>query len=101
LIFPLNYIVGTIMFPLKFLGEFASVISMSFRLFGNIFGGFIIASIYYGGIGNSIILNILGIPINFAIISFFVIFEGFLQAFVFSMLAITNIGMAIQSKEGH
>ncbi|MBA3752431.1 F0F1 ATP synthase subunit A, partial [Candidatus Dependentiae bacterium] len=45
--FPLNILVGLLMLPLKLLGEFASIISLSFRLFGNIFGGTIILNIVH------------------------------------------------------
>jgi F-type H+-transporting ATPase subunit a len=100
LIFPLNLITGLIMLPLKLLGELASIISISFRLFGNIFGGFIISSIYHKGISGSLWLNIAGTVsgINLIVTLFFVLFEGFLQAFVFSILSLTTIAMAVQTE---
>lgn len=95
--FPLNIIAGLIMLPLKVLGELASVISISFRLFGNIFGGSIITAIFQRGISGSILLNLVGtvFGINLILIGFFILFEGFLQAFVFSILSLTNIAMAV------
>lgn len=100
IIFPFNIIAGLVMLPLKLLGEFATVLSISFRLFGNIFGGYIIGLIYHNAISGSILLSTIGIltGVNFLIASFFIIFEGFLQAFVFSILTLTNIAMAVQTE---
>ncbi len=99
--FPFNIIAGLIMLPLKVLGEVASVISISFRLFGNIFGGAIITTIFQKGVSGSVILNLVGtlFGINLILIGFFILFEGFLQAFVFSILSLTNIAMAVQIEE--
>jgi len=87
-----------IMFPLNVVGKLASVISLSFRLFGNIFGGVIIAKIYFGAIEGSWLTEIFGIPLGLAITSFFGLFEGFLQAFVFTMLTITYLSTAVAKK---
>lgn len=99
IIFPFNLIAGLIMLPLKLLGEFAGVISVSFRLFGNIFGGYVIASIFHKSISGSIIWHIAGLGLGLIITGFFIIFEGFLQAFVFSILTLTNISMAVGGQE--
>lgn len=91
-----------IMFPLNVVGKLASIISISFRLFGNIFGGSIITHIYFGAIQNSIISQILGLllGLNIIIVLFFGLFEGFLQAFVFTMLSLTYLSISLQG-EGH
>lgn len=101
IIFPFNLLVGLILLPLKLLGEIASVISISFRLFGNIYGGSIISKIYQKAIHGSLLYNLLGfaIGINFLITAFFVLFEGLLQAFVFSILTLTNIALATMAHE--
>lgn len=100
IMFPFNLLLGIVMLPLKILGELATIVSISFRLFGNIFGGFIITSIYHHAISGSVLFNILGTATGFNIVitSFFILFEGFLQAFVFSILSITNIAMAVQTE---
>lgn len=87
-----------LMFPLHVLGKLATVISMSFRLFGNIFGGHIISSIYHGAIQGSLTAELLGLftGTNLAIMFFFGLFEGGLQAFVFCMLTLTYLSIAIQ-----
>lgn len=99
--FPLNLIAGLFMLPLKLLGELATVISLSFRLFGNIFGGYIISTIYYKALSGSILFQIIGLlsGVNLLIAVFFILFEGFLQAFVFSILSLTNTIMAIKTEE--
>ena len=101
IIFPLNFIVGLGMLPIKLLGEIALVFSLAFRLFGNIFGGAIIMGIFQQGVSNSILWQSIGMlsGISLLITGFFLIFEGFLQAFVFSILTLTNITMAIAVEE--
>lgn len=90
-----------LMFPLNLLGHFSKVISMSFRLFGNIFGGAVITKIYADTLGESVILQLLGLctGMNFLVIGFFVLFEGFIQAFVFVMLTLTYLAIAVQHEE--
>ena len=93
-----------VMFPLHVISKIASIVSISFRLFGNIFGGFIISEIYFKQvIEGSWWKESLGLltGINFVIKGFFGVFEGFLQAFVFTMLTITYLSMAVQTDDTH
>ena len=76
-----------IMIPLNIVSELSSVISHSFRLFGNIFGGFMIVTIV------SSLVKFLMVPI--ALQAFFGLFSGLVQAFVFTMLSITYIGQKV------
>ena len=89
-------------FPLNVIGKLASVVSVSFRLFGNIFGGSLISQIYFGAISKwwwlEAICLIFGI--NLVITGFFTLFEGALQAFVFTMLTLTYLSLALQ-EDGH
>jgi len=87
-----------IMLPLNIIGKFSSIISISFRLFGNIFGGSIITKLYFSAIRGSILLELFGIlsGFNVLLVFFFTIFEGLLQAFVFSMLTLTYISIGTQ-----
>lgn len=89
------------MLPLHVVGLFATIISISFRLFGNIFGGVVISHLYLKTIGGNVIWELAGIisGINIIIALFFIIFEGIIQAFVFSMLSLTYLSLAV-SKEG-
>ncbi len=90
-----------LMFPLHVIGKIASIFSISFRLFGNIFGGSIISEIWFGFIEGSLWLELLGIlsNLNLLIFLFFGLFEGFLQAFVFTMLTITYLGIALKKDD--
>jgi len=99
-----------LMFPLNVVGKLATIVSMSFRLFGNIYGGATIGSIFFNLIRSSLSLDTLaittgikftglfvfGTAINLTIVMFFGLFEGFIQAFVFSMLALTYLSTAIR-----
>ncbi|HBN26026.1 MAG TPA: ATP synthase F0 subunit A [Desulfobacteraceae bacterium] len=76
------------MMPLNLIGEIAKVISISFRLFGNIMGGSIIILVV-SYLTYSIILP----PFLNA---FFGIFVGTIQAFVFTMLTIVYISVQVQ-----
>lgn len=70
-------------FYLNIVGQIANVVSHSFRLFGNIFGGGIIIIIV------SELLRYFLIPVG--LFAFFGLFAGIIQAFVFSMLAVSYI----------
>lgn len=74
--------------PLNIIGELAKVISISFRLFGNIVGGAIIMSVV------SFLVYYMVLPIGLNL--FFVFFVGAVQAFVFTMLTLTYIAVAIK-----
>jgi F-type H+-transporting ATPase subunit a len=87
-----------IMFPLNVIGKVASIISLSFRLFGNIFGGVIITKIFISAIEGNIFTEIPGLIFGIPITFFFSLFEGFLQGFVFMMLTLTYLSIAVQGK---
>ena len=76
-----------LMAPLNVIGELAKVVSISFRLFGNIMGGSIIILVV-SYLTYSIILPPF---LNF----FFVIFIGAIQAFVFTMLTLVYISVHV------
>lgn len=84
-------------FPLEVLGKLATIISLSFRLFGNIFGGSVISTMWGHAVSGSIIGQLAGLllGINLIIMLFFGIFEGLIQAFVFSILSLTYLTMTI------
>ncbi len=90
------------MFPLHIMGKISSLISLSFRLFGNIFGGMVISHIWFGFASTSIICNIANfLGIGFVINLFFGIFEGLIQSFVFAMLSLTYLSLALAHEETH
>jgi F-type H+-transporting ATPase subunit a len=75
------------MFLLDIVGEFSKLVSMSFRLFGNILGGSIILLVI------SSLVNYIVMPVGLML--FFNLFVGTVQAFVFTMLALTYISVQI------
>lgn len=90
-----------LMAPLHVVGAISSIISLSFRLFGNIFGGFIISSLYASALSDSWIAQSLGLltGANMQMLLLFGIFEGLIQAFVFTMLTMTYLSMEITQDE--
>ncbi|MDW7708967.1 MAG: F0F1 ATP synthase subunit A [Deferrisomatales bacterium] len=76
------------MFPLNVIGEAAKVVSMSFRLYGNVMGGSIIILVV-----SHLVHHLIFPPLLSA---FFGLFVGTVQAFVFAMLTLTYISVALQ-----
>ncbi|MEW6490681.1 MAG: F0F1 ATP synthase subunit A [Thermodesulfobacteriota bacterium] len=76
------------MFPLNVIGEAAKVVSMAFRLYGNVMGGSIIILVVSHLVYHLIIPPFLS--------AFFGLFVGTVQAFVFAMLTLTYISVALQ-----
>ena len=73
---------------LELIGEFAKVVSFSFRLFGNIFAGEVLLLIM-------MTLVPLLAPFPFILMEFFV---GFIQALVFAMLTLIFLKVATESE---
>lgn len=85
-----------LMFPLHVVGKLATVVSISFRLYGNILGGATITSLYFQALQGSWIYELAGLcTANMVMFLFFGLFEGFLQAFVFTMLTVTYLSIAV------
>ena len=78
---PVNFFVGI----LELLSELAKIISLSFRLFGNVFAGEVLLVI----VGS---LAPYGAPVPFLVLEVFV---GFIQALVFAMLTMVFISSAV------
>ena len=76
------------MMPLNVIGELAKVVSISFRLFGNIMGGAIIILVV-----SYLTYNIVFPPLLNA---FFGLFVGTIQAFVFTMLTVVYISVQVK-----
>lgn len=90
-----------VMLPINIIGHFSKIISLAFRLFGNIFGGSIIMELWTHAIAGNIIAELLGLitGLNFIIVLFFGVFEGLIQAFVFAMLTLTYLTIAVQQED--
>lgn len=99
----LNILMAAFTGPFEVLGKLTNLVSLSLRLFGNIFGGAIIGGLFKQTIANSLIgqLVALFLGLNLIIALFFGLFEAYIQAFVFSILSTTYLTMAVQSHEEH
>lgn len=76
------------MMPLNVIGELAKIVSISFRLFGNIMGGSIIILVV-----SYLTFSLVLPPFLYA---FFGLFVGTVQAFVFTMLTIVYISVQVK-----
>ena len=89
--FTIRHPVSTFVGLLEFISEFVKIISFSFRLFGNVFAG-------------EVLLVIVGflvpyfVPLPFL---FLEVFVGFIQAFIFSMLTLVFVAMAVSGEAEH
>lgn len=90
-----------VMAPINIIGRLATIVSISFRLFGNIFGGSIITGLYFQAVERSVISMVLLPGVSMIVMLFFIVFEGLLQSFVFTMLTLTYLSMTIQGEGGH
>lgn len=75
--------------PINLMGEIATPISLSFRLFGNILGGLIIMTLLYQALGWFAL-----IPAPAILHMYFDLFAGLLQSFIFGMLTMVFISLA-------
>jgi F-type H+-transporting ATPase subunit a len=76
------------MAPLNVIGEIAKVVSISFRLYGNIMGGAIIVLVV-----SHLVYELILPPV---LMGFFSIFVGTIQAFVFTMLTLVYISVQVK-----
>jgi F-type H+-transporting ATPase subunit a len=80
--------------PLHIIGEISRVISLSFRLFGNIFGGEVLVTVMYALLGSIFIgfgtFIFLGVELLF----------GLIQALIFSILTLVYISTAVAGHAG-
>lgn len=112
-----NIIAGILSFPLEVLSKLSNVLSLSLRLFGNIFGSSIMITMfkqattgaslvgYITAIAEySIVASIIAAPLLVLFVSIislilafgFGLVESLIQAFVFSILTLTYITLATQ-----
>ena len=84
-----------LMLPLNIVGELATPVSLSFRMFGNISGGFVIMGLLYAVLkfaGETLIgMPILAVGIPAFLHIYFDVFAGVLQAFIFIMLTMVFV----------
>ena len=76
-----------LLFPINLIGEVATPLSLSLRLFGNVMSGTVMLGLWYGMMP---LLFSLGIP-SF-LHAYFDLFSGAIQAYVFCMLTMVYVG---------
>lgn len=87
-----------LMVPLHIIGELARPLSLSIRLFGNIFGEETVIAVFVL-IVTSVLGNLL-LPLQFPMM-LFAIFGAFIQSLVFSMLVCIYIAVSVAGHEEH
>ena len=90
LVNPFKNPIGAMIGIIELIGEFVRLVSLSFRLFGNILAGSVIIAVatYFAPYGAP------------GILSLFEVFIGFLQAAVFALLTLFFIKLAIEEPHG-
>ena len=107
--FEMNIVVRTVFVPLNVIEELVKPVTLSLRLFGNIFAGvvmvFLLGQLY--GAGAAFIAHFVYGTFGLALLIvwklFDVFFVGTIQAFIFMLLTIIYFGMAREGleEEGH
>ncbi|MFA7467870.1 MAG: F0F1 ATP synthase subunit A [Desulfotomaculaceae bacterium] len=82
--------------PINIVEELAKPITLAFRLYGNIFAGEVLVAVLLGMI--PITADLLGGFLASIIWLGFSVFVGFIQAFIFTMLTIAYVSMAVGSE---
>lgn len=85
------------LFPIEVVSEFARIISLSFRLFGNIFAGDVLLTIMYA-IAKAVAVTAVGLLVPVVFLGLEALF-GFIQALVFALLTLIYIALAVA--DGH
>ena len=78
-------------FPINLIGEVATVVSLSLRLFGNIMAGTVMITLYY-----TLMPIFVKIGIPAALHAYLDVFSGAIQAYVFTMLTMVFINNKIE-----
>jgi len=93
-----NLIVGCAMLPLEIMGKLSNIISLAFRLFGNILTGSLISSLWLSCRSGSLLWHTIGLlsGANLLITLLFGLLEGGVQAFVFVMLSVSFLSRSLQ-----
>jgi F-type H+-transporting ATPase subunit a len=73
--------------PIEIVSQFARIISLTFRLFGNVFGGEVLLTIILK-LAAPILVVFIGLELFF----------GFIQALIFMSLSLAYIGLALGSE---
>jgi len=87
-----------ILFPIEVIGEFARIISLSARLFGNVFAGEALLAVMYAITAK---IGFLLVPVVVPVVFLFLeLLFGTIQALVFAMLTLVYIALAAAHEHG-
>ncbi len=84
-----------IMFPINVIEELTKPITLTFRLFGNMFASVLMVTVI------TALLPIYLVPVGELIWKPFALFIGAIQAFIFALLTIIYLSMAVTVEEEH
>lgn len=86
-------------FPLELIAEFARIISLSFRLFGNVFAGEVLIAVMVGiAAATWFTVATLAVPTIFLYLE---ILFGLVQALVFALLTLIYLALAVAGADEH
>lgn len=92
------------MFPIEVISEFSRIVSLSFRLFGNIFAGEVLITVMVT-MSAAVLSSTFWIPVFFfGLPTIFLLLEvlfGFIQALVFALLTLIYIALAAAGHDDH
>ena len=92
------------MFPIEVISEFSRIVSLSFRLFGNIFAGEVLITVMVT-MSAAVLQSTLWLPVFFfGLPTIFLLLEvlfGFIQALVFALLTLIYIALAAAGHDDH
>jgi F-type H+-transporting ATPase subunit a len=92
------------MFPIEVISELSRIVSLSFRLFGNIFAGEVLVTVMVT-MSAAVLSNTFWIPVFFfGLPTIFLLLEvlfGFIQALVFALLTLIYIALAAAGHDDH
>lgn len=88
-----------LLFIIEVISEVSRIVSLSFRLFGNVFAGEVLLGVMYA-IANIIKFSVIGLLVPVVFLYLEVLF-GFIQALVFALLTMIYIVLAAAHEEGH
>jgi len=88
-----------LMFPIEVISELSRIISLSARLFGNVFAGEVLLAVMVA-LTNAVKIAV--IPFAFPVVFLFLeMLFGFIQALVFALLTLIYITLAAATSHGH
>lgn len=99
LIVIVNSVLTIVLLPFQLLEKLSLIFSLTFRLFGNMFGGSIVIDLLHK-LQNAAIVYHVGstvVGVQLLVFFYFGLFEGAIQAFVFTLILVNNIGMLIKT----